>query len=243
VTVAPQDQITRLAAPQPANANPTLNWSLIAAPGYAFANNSGVQLRAGAFAATDTAISLPYGNPFATTRSWHPVFTFAPTGSRSFTPTGSLPVSLFDQVFEVDDASTGPLTPTFTAGLPQAITLDTTPLVTDGLTVTLDPTMPISASFTTDVATNTLYQLQVFELVPDATNTTLQFSTRITISAEQPAFTIPPGILEVGKTYTIRGICISGSFPGLAQGDLTQRSLPFSVGLADAGVFTVMAPP
>jgi len=152
-------------------------------------------------------------------------------------------VTLFDQLFEVDDASTGPITTMLSAGLPQAITLDTTPLVTDGLTVALDPTLPITASFTTDVATNTLYQLQVFELVPDSTNTVLQFSTRITMSAEQPAFTIPPGIFEVGKTYTIRGICISGSFPNLAQGDLTTRSLPFSVGLADAGVFTVMAPP
>ena len=239
-TVDPATAITRLGTPQPANATPTLNWSLVAAPGFAVANTSGAQLRAGAVLATDTAIALPYGNPF-TSKSWHPVFTFAPTVSRTFTTTDTmLPVTLAAQLVQLLDAGPGTaITADLPAGLPQVTTLAGTALATDGMTVVVDPTLPVDASFTTDVASNTFYQLQLFELVPDATNTVLQLQIRISMSAIGPQFTLPANLLVAGKTYVLRAICISGGYPGLAQGDLRMRTLPFSLGFADCGVFTV----
>jgi len=43
-----------------------------------------------------------------------------------------------------------------------------------------------------------------------------------------------------GDVYMIRGYTIVGGYPGLAQGDLTMRQLPYSIGYLDGGIFTVM---
>ena len=53
--------------------------------------------------------------------------------------------------------------------------------------------------------------------------------------------TLPNDVFAVGKTYMIRAHCIVGGFPGIATGDLTNRTLPYSVGYLDAGIFQVMA--
>ena len=239
-TIDPTTAAGRLAIPQPTNGPPALDWSLVAAPGFEVANTNGIQLRAGAAAATDTSVAVPYGNPF-TARNWHPAFTWAPTSSRTAT-VGTLPVTMFAQLVDILDAGTGAITADLPAGLPLVTTLAGTPLTTDNTVVTADPTMPLTVSFTADNMTNTLYQLQVFELVPNATSTALQYQIAMSLTAVQPEFTLPPNTLATGKNYTLRAICIAGGYPSIAQGDLTARTLPFSLGFADRGAFSVMSP-
>jgi hypothetical protein len=184
---------------------------------------------------------VPYGNPFMV-RDWHPALTVAPTGSRTVM-VGALPVNLFTQLLQVLDASTNPSAAPLPSSLPLVTTLAGTPLVTDNLMVMLDPTMPATASFTFDAGSNSFYQLQIFQLVPNSANTALQFQTVMQLSGLQPQFTIPPKTFVVGNNYALRAVCVGDGYPNIANGDLTVRSLPFSLGLADSGAFTVMAPP
>jgi hypothetical protein len=247
-TIGAAGALTRLATVQPAStAAPTLNWSVTAAPGFAIGNATGPQLEAGAAAMTDTTIAATYGNPFST-KGWRSTFVWAPTATRTYTtpamgPGGGLPVTLFAQLVDVLDATAaGPLVADLPAGMPQVVTLAGTPLTSDGAAVTADPATALAVSFTADTASNTLYQMQLFELDPDPTNTVLQLRFKLGFTGAQPAFTIPAGTFDPTKLYALRAMCVSGGYPGLASGDLTQRTLPTSFGLADSGVFSVVAP-
>jgi hypothetical protein len=230
---------------RPATGNLSLNWSVVAAPGYQINSNAGPALTSGAAQATDTMITASYGNPFIVNNKhdWPSVFTYAPTESRTYTPAGqALAATMYSQLF-VLAYPTGTISADLAAGLPITITANGKPLTTDGATLTVDPTKAVSVSFQADVVDNTLYQLQLFELVPNAQNTALQYQTRLSISsARGPQFLVPPEMFQTGKNYVFRAICISGGYPLIAQGDLRTRSLPQAVGLLDGAVFTVVAP-
>jgi hypothetical protein len=246
-TIDPATALARMAVAVPATTAATsLDWSLVAAPGYEIASNSGVLLNAAAQTENDTTVSAGYSDTF-TAMNWHPVFTWAPTASRTVTvdspAAGALPVSMFTQLAEFMDASTGALDADLPAGQPLTVILDGMPLNTDNATLALDTTQALNVTFTADTATNTLYQLNVFLLVPTpaAAPTSLQFKTILGASALVPSFTLPANLLTVGQSYVVRAICISGGFPALANGDLTQRTLPLTHGLLDSGAFTVTA--
>ncbi len=242
ITVDQTTAATRFATPMPALDAPTFNWAVVAAPGYAIANGTGPQLTAGGLAITDPGtITEPFGNPFVPAHDWRSMFVWSTGATRTFTPTGQMLVATLSaglyQVLEPAPA----LTLDLPAGLPQIITLAGTPLVLDGASVIIDPLHAVTVSFTNDQASNTLYQLQLFELLPDAAGTALVQNLRFGATGTQASFILPPEQFIAGHTYSLRAICISGGYPAIAAGDLSQRQLPVAVGYFDSGVFTVAA--
>jgi hypothetical protein len=95
-------------------------------------------------------------------------------------------------------------------------------------------------SFTADRMANTIYQLQVLRLVPNAAGTALVFENRLVAIATTPPFQIPANVFKSGELYTLRVTCLQGGFPGLSAGDLTMRTLPVAAGSLDSGVFAAM---
>jgi hypothetical protein len=162
---------------------------------------------------------------------------------RTFVPTGqTLAATLYTQLYEYALPTAG-VTLDVPAGLPITISINSTPLLTDGATVTIDPTKQVDISFATDQASScSIYQMQLFDLVPNSGNTALQNNLVFGATGVAADFKIPPDPFVVGHNYALRGICLSGGFPSLATGDLTNRTLPLSVGYMDGGVFTVASP-
>lgn len=243
-TFPAMEAANRLAATTPVGGTPSFGFALNAAPGGQLANMSGIQLRNQGVDPLAPSVTLPFGNPFSATFGWKSTLLFAATAVRAFTPaTGAnagIPTTLASQLFAIVDAEQGgPIGPQLAAGLPTSITLGGTPLMTDGLSVGIDPTAPQAVTFTADITANTLYQVVVLELVPNATSTTLVETVRFVGTAAAPAITIPAGIFVSGHDYVIRAQCVQGGFPGLADGNLAVRDLPFAIGLLDSGAFQI----
>ena len=234
----PADLPARYAPARPALGNLAMSWSLNASPGHAWASNTGPQLFAQAVAATDPgAINVMYGNPFAGL-GWDTTMTWSTTESRTFTPAGgTLTVTLYGALFQVVTPSPD-MTLALPAGLPEAITLDSRPLSTDGMMFT-KPSVALSASFLAPTPC-TLYQLQLLDIVPDLAATGLELRNVLSQASTTSQFFIPPEFLEASHSYTLRAVCIAGSYPNIADGDLATRDLPLAVGYFDSGVFTVM---
>jgi len=188
---------------------------------------------------------VPYGNPFVGTHDWPDVVTWSTSASRTYTPPAlGLPVTASTGLYQLASPAAG-LTLDLPAGLPITITMGGTALTTDGATMTVDPNKAVPVSFVADVADNTLFQLQLFELVPNAPTgaTALAYQQKLGASSTNgPNFLLPPELFEVGKVYVLRAVCIQGGFPTIATGDLTNRALPQAVGYMDSAVFTVAAP-
>ncbi len=229
----------RYTAARPAVANVAFGWDLRAAPGAAENQNLGPLLQAVAVAPGDTMIQFPYGNPFDA-RGWTATLTWSTTASRVFTPVGqALAATLSAGMFQRAADPTPGLVLDLPAGLPELISLDGMPLSSDGIVVAA-PARAFEVSFISDKTTATLYQLQIFELVPNAAGTALELQQRLGASGLAPKFTIPPELLQAGKLYTFRAVSVQGGFPGLAEGDLRTRELPIAVSFLDSGVIQVM---
>jgi hypothetical protein len=215
----------------------SMAWYLHAAPGYETGNDNGPTLNAAGVAMADTGmISATYGNPFVT-KGWPTVLTWSTSASRTYAPAGQLPVALSAGLFQLLEPTAGAVLD-LPAGLPEVITIDGRPLSSDGLTIPA-PTKPLHITFVSGITTNTLYQLQVYELVPNAANTALVQKIVLSATAITPQFTLAPDVLAAGKLYNLRAICLQGGYPAAAAGDLRQRSLPTAVGFLDGGVFKV----
>jgi hypothetical protein len=229
----------RYSAVRPAMGNLTMSWSLRAAPGYATANDLGPLLNAAGVGAADPpTITVPFGNPFVATHDWKSVLRWATQETRTVVPPGqALPVTLFARMEEVHFPSPA-LELKLPAGLPELISFDGTPLSIDGIAIP-DPVRPVTISFVTNPGTNTLYQLQVLDLVPNATMTELDRVVVYAASGTAPRFTLPPEVFVTGRSYAIRAFAIQGGHPGIADGDLTQRDLPFAQAFMDSAVFQV----
>ncbi len=248
-TVSPDTGTTRLATVAPLSPSaPVVSWSLQAAPGYRIAATSGVQLTAAAAPVTDLAVTATYANPFATVRDWHTVFTWVIHSDRAYTPpAGALAtqtIGLTAQLVTIREPGDGavPDAASLDAGLPTRVTLGATPLVTDGLAITDDPTTPLVVTVASDHPTNTLYRVSVIETTLAADMVTPLATTTFAYTGVDATFTLPANTLVAGHTYRLRAQCFEGGFPGIATGDLTMRALPLSFGLLDSGVFTVGAP-
>jgi hypothetical protein len=247
-TIGAAAATARMGSATPPPTATSLPWNIIAEPGWPIAGGLGVQLRATAAGGSDTAINASYGFPFGA-MSWHPVFTWAPTGSRTATvATGSgsatLPVTMFSQLAEFTDLTGGSaVTADLPAAQPLVVTLDGNALTKDGAAISLDVTQRLVVTFTTDTTNATLYQLNVFQLVPNSATapTALVYKTILGSSALVPSFTLPANLLAAGQSYVIRAVTVEGAFPNMASGDFTTRSLPFSHGLQDAAAFRVVA--
>jgi hypothetical protein len=243
VHVSPTNIDTRLAMPTPKGTTLAMNWSVNAAPGWEIANGAGPQLEAGGVALADSgALTAPFGNPFAA-KGWKSVFTWATSKSRVFSVPGlgNLPATLYTGLNQIAEVAPG-LTLDTPAALPIVVTINTTPLATDGTTVVLDPTKPVQLSLLADKPDALFYQFNIYELRVNAAGTALETHVAyVAVTATSPV-TIPNDVFVAGKTYFIRGHTITGGYPAFAQGNLWMRNLPYSVGFLDAGVFTVTAP-
>lgn len=241
VTLDTNNPSTRIAAARPAFGTPGYNWQVTAAPGAAGGFSTGPLLVNGAIAPNTGVIPLniAYGNPF-TARPWPPMFVWAATGQRSFTPTGGLPISLTAQLVAFVEPPADGLPIDFNACLPTSVAVQGATLISDGLTVTIDRSKPVTVSFVADTATADRYQFNLYEVVSDpAPATTARAVLRFLAGGVQPTWSVPGEIFESGKVYMVRAICGLGGYPGLASGDLENRELPIYNGFIDSGVFTV----
>jgi len=243
VTVHPTAVTTRLGATRPAGATVSLSWAVVAAPGYQTANGIGPTLNSGTPAAgSDVAITAPYGNPFAS-RNWPAMFEWVSSNARSVTITGGgtaySAISGGLQDFSMVSSGLDLATP---APLPITISINGTALVTDNMTIALDPTKTVTLALDQD--TNdpvTIYQFNVYNMVLDPMTNAWTTHIVYVVSSATKSIAIPSDVFVAGKTYMVRGHCIVNGYPGLPQGDFTQRQLPMSLGYLDGGIFSVTA--
>ena len=242
VHLSPTDIDTRLTNPTPKCTALAMNWSVNAAPGWEIANGAGPQLEAGGVVLADSgAITVPFGNPFAA-KGWKSVFTWATNKSRTYVipGLGNLTGTFYTGLNQIAEVTPG-LTLDTPAAVPIVISINTTPLATDGATVALDPTKSVTLSLLADRADPLFYQFNVYELRVNAAGTALEAHVAYVAVTATTSVAIPNDVFAVGKTYYVRGHTINGGYPAFAQGNLWNRSLPYSVGYLDAGVFTVTA--
>ncbi len=230
------DLMRRYGTVKPIVGAPMMNWTIRAAPGAQLQEDFGPLLAAGG--PTDlTAVSLQVGNPFAP--DWPSVLQWQTRASRTYTPpSAGLPVMLLAGMQEFAILEPG-LQMKLPAGLPAQITLGGVVLESDGVTIA-KPSRGVEVSFTTDIQANTMYLLQLFKLIPNAGNTALQFEQKLRAYARQPRFVLPPELFENGAVYTLRAHAVAGGFPGISDGDLAQRSLPYAASFLDSSVFQVI---
>jgi hypothetical protein len=240
VRVSPPALMTRYAAVRPGVASLVMNWSLVAAPGYRIASNTGPVLQRDVLKTADLGVTVKYGNPFVG-RDWHTIFTLQTSESRTTTPLGAtLPVTLFAGMDEFLEPSLVPPGPELTlpAGLPVLISLDGMQLSTDGRMIP-PPNKFVEVTFLADNMNATLFDLQVFDLLPNATATALEHHLVFSGASSEARFEVPPEIFQVGHHYTLRAMCTFGGYPAIAAGDFTQRELPLARSYLDSGVITV----
>lgn len=244
VTVNPMSIATRLSMTSPANTSLGMSWNVSAGSGWKYAA-AGVVLTSGSLVPTETmsTITSSYGNPFGGL-GWDAVLSLGTNRQRTFTPPAlALPVTLYAGLNQFIAPTAGAMLD-MPVGLPVLVLVNEMPLTSDGLLVTLDPNKAITLSLVADRTVNTIYQFNVYELVPNAAMppTALERKTSYVAIGTAPEIKVPAGTLATGKTYTIRAHCLSGGFADIATGDLSQRDLPLSIGYLESGVFTVAAP-
>jgi hypothetical protein len=246
------DRYKNVKPPVPAPVQVSANWSLVAAPGYTIASGSGPLLQAGALAMTDTGLNLSYINPFAD-RGWNTMFTLGTSVSRVYmAPLGpmgmALPVNLqagMNQFLEPPQPPpTDPVSLDLPAGLPQAITLDSTVLTLDGVNLK-PPNRFVNVSFTVDAPASaagqspTLYNLQLIDLVFNSKTMAVDRVLVFAAAGKDPAFALRPELFQVDHSYTLRAFATLGGYPTIDQGNFVNRQLPLAQSYLDSGVFKV----
>jgi hypothetical protein len=233
-----------------APAAPQITWSLVAAPGHATGSSSGPILQFGSVAMDGSGVTFSYENPFAT-RGWNTMFTLATEVSRVYMAPGgpmgmSVPVTLFagmNQLLEPPSPVT-PVSLDLPAALPQVITIGNTVLATDNAFIKKQSSQFFNVSFTVDAPASAApgprsYGLQMFDLVLNPTMMAVDRVLVFAAAGKDPAFALPPGLFQVGHSYTLRALSMLGGSPGTEQGDLVHPQLPLAQSYLDSGVFTV----
>ena len=152
------------------------------------------------------------------------------------------PVTLSAGMNQFIEPSPSGIALAFEASLPQEITLDGVSLSTDGMTVPL-PTKLARVTFVTDPPNNTLYNIQLYELVLNGAMTGLAYQLVFIGASDRPSFAIPPEVFVKDHRYTLRALTTSGGYGSVATGDFLNRQLPMSQAYVDSGVFTVTVMP
>lgn len=244
VTFNASNFAARLAAARPAPAAAAMmGWTLDASPGYALADTTGPELHGfTTIGPMDTGVNgVAYGNPFAA-RGWNTTLTVTASASRSYpaSPPNFPLVNAMTQILEPAAGADIELS----AGLPINITIDGTRLSVDGQTIA-PPTKPVEVSFTTDITTAPtapnaqIFALQMIDLLVDMTTGAPNPTIVLAMSGDTATFRIPPELFQAGHLYTLRAFSTVTPLAGLAQGDLTIRSLPFAQSYSDSAAFTV----
>jgi hypothetical protein len=238
VTISP-DITKRYLTVRPAVGTLTMGWNVVAAPGAAIASNAGPVLHSGGLTPSDVGVNVMYGNPFAgLPHNWSSIFTLTTFESRTFTPTPDVIVTLYAGMSQYVEPSPG-LKLNLDAGLPELISINGQSLSTDGLTVPR-PTAFVEVEIFANPKANTLFGLQLYDLLPSADQKQLDYHFVFEVLGTESTFHLPPEIFQAGHTYTLRALCTAGGFPAIASGDLVTRRLPLSQSYLDSGVFTVM---
>jgi hypothetical protein len=244
VQLSPPGLTTRYAAVRPAVTTLAMSWSLVAAPGYKIASNAGPALQSGGLTMADAGVTAKYGNPFVP-RGWNTIFTLATSESRVYTPAGTTtPVTLNAGLNQFLEPPMPGFSLVLPAGLPVLITLDGTPLSTDGQ-VYKQPSHFAHVTFVSDAPAGatgpsaTLYNLQVFDLVANQAGTALDRHIVLSAAGHDPSFDLPPELFQAGHSYTLRAIATLGGYPLVDQGNFLDRELPLAQGYLDSAVITV----
>jgi hypothetical protein len=232
--IDPDTVAMRFVALQPAMAPPTLGWRVDAAPGYSAGASLGVPLVVRTIGATDAMVMAMFADPFAVGLGWKPALSYTASSSRNFT-LGGATIALAASLGMVVDP--GPsLTLDLPAGLPTAISLDGTALVTDGMTVAADPAQRAEVRITTDKACSWYRgQLVEYTVVAGSAMATPILET----SGPSQTVTLPANILQRRHTYVLIATCIQGGLIGASSGDLQTFALPVAIGQATSAVFTL----
>jgi len=235
--ISPSTVAARYSPLRPAMGVPTMSWNLAAAPGVDHGLTNGPVLNSAAVAAAAPGmLTVPYGNPFIA-KGWRTVFLWATTATRTYVPVGQmLPITLRAELFTYTEPTDG-VEMTLPSGLPELIAIDGLPLSTDGLEIP-KPTRTVTVSFIA-AGTNTSYNVQLFELVPNMGNTALEYKPVIVAYGLTKELTLPPEVFVPGKYYTLRAVAQAGGYVNAMEGDFATRTLPISTGYHDSGVFTV----
>jgi len=245
-TIAPATYQTRFSSVRPNLGTQALSWRVVAAPGWSVADATGVRLGSGAVDPAETTITAMYGNPFESL-TWKAVFTVSTVASRAYTysdGTMSAGTALYASMSSVAEPSTT-LDITMPAGLAVTVTANATPLVTDGQTLALDLTQPVTIDATVDKSTSSAYGpsdigfgFETTGPTPVVTKTTILDA----LTAGTTEFRVPPELFTAGRTYYVQYRTYVGGFTGAASGDLQTISLPYSTSTVDSAVFTVGMP-
>ncbi|MDB4952675.1 MAG: hypothetical protein JWO36_244 [Myxococcales bacterium] len=240
--VEPTKPAMRFAGVRPATTATSMSWILAASPGYASAHLSGPGLQSAGVLPADTGkITAAYGNPFVA-HGWNTALLWNPNATRSYTdPATMLAVTLYTGLQQMVEPTSGQLLD-LPSGLPISVSANQTALISDGNTLTLDPTKSVELSATFDRATCTFYQMDVIELLPNTAApmpTALTGHVRYFTMQTAQTIKIPPGVFVTDHLYTVRVHCVQGAYPTFADGNLQNRTLPFSQGYLDSGVFKV----
>jgi hypothetical protein len=235
VTINQPAAATRIGLPRPAFGAPSFVWRLNASPGADRNIQNGPQLHAASVLATDPqTVNVTYGNPFSA--DFKTLLTWNVSATRTYT-NNMVTATLSTGLFQRAEPTPG-LALSLPAGMPDRILANTTVLNIDNATLVAPVNAPVEITFTTDVPQNTMYNVELYELVPNGMTYTL--TKLVTTSALQPRGVIPRELFRDGSLYMVRAITFQGCYTGLAEGDLTQMSLPCAQGFADSGVFQVV---
>lgn len=236
--IDPNAAATRFMAARPTLPGVSFQWVLSAAPGHAFASNSGVILHTAVPLQTDTMVNVMYANPFEG-RDWRSTLNWSTTASRSVTPTGqTLAVTLSANMTQrLTDPAAGTILD-FPAGLPDRITINGQVLVTDNQSFPT-PTAPVEVTFLVDRPIASTYVLEVNEIFLNGAATALVVERRLVAQGLEPAFRLPPEVFQVGKTYMLRAVTFLGSYPNRDVGDFRTRELPVATAFLESGIFQV----
>lgn len=238
-TLTPSVLATRYTAVRPAVSGLAMGVAVVAAPGFARGNVNGPTLDDLGIAMTDTAVHLPYGNPFASL-GWKELAYFNSYETRTVM-IGMTPMTRYagEQSF-VEPG--GNLVFDWPAGLPETISLASTPLTTDNMTVMVDPAAYLPVTLVNDKPANTFVSVDLYEVKTDAMGAVTTPFVIGLASTDPNALVLPPGVLVAGHSYFFRAVTHQGGYPNIATGDLATSAPPFHVGYNDSGVFTVEMP-
>ena len=232
----------RFSAVRPTVGTPGISWSINAAPGYSVGSSAGVLLLAGGVDPTmNQMIMTMFPNPFESL-SWPAIVQMTAVQSRTYTFMG-FPVGLAAVMYTVAEPSSAAIAFDMPAGLPINLRANLTPLTTDGMTVALDLTKPVEIDAQLDKPNNTLYQISIYEVAPNAMMTAADKIHVIDgLTTGEAKFRVPPELFVVDHYYFVSFRSMQGGFTNAAMGDMQTLTLPYSVSAADSAVFKVVAP-
>jgi hypothetical protein len=125
------------------------------------------------------------------------------------------------------------------AGLPQSISIADHPLATDNDTITIDRSKYVHFTMVNDRDNSTFLQIALYDLTSDGVTVT-QTLVIDALAIYPTQLVLPPDVFVMGHTYVVEALTHQSGWPNAATGDFSTQALPFYIGYAYSGTFTVM---